>query len=74
MAMSRRAAGRRNHRHQRPLRFTRGGQSAPVDPVSPIYVADDEEAIKAPGEELATLVLRRSSPPLKWCEPPCRNF
>ncbi|MFL2858547.1 MAG: secretin N-terminal domain-containing protein [Planctomycetota bacterium] len=36
----------------------RGGQSAPVDPVSPIYVADDEEAIKAPGEELATLVLQ----------------
>ena len=36
----------------------RGGQTAPVDPVSPIYVADDEEAIKAPGEELATLVLQ----------------
>ena len=36
----------------------RGGQSAPVDPVSPIYVADDEEAITAPGEELATLVLQ----------------
>ena len=29
-----------------------------MDPVSPIYVADDEEAIKAPGEELATLVLQ----------------
>ncbi len=36
----------------------RGGQTAPVDPVSPIYVADDEDAIKAPGEELATLVLQ----------------
>lgn len=36
----------------------RGGQTAPVDPVSPIYVADEEDAIKAPGEELATLVLQ----------------
>jgi general secretion pathway protein D len=36
----------------------RGGQTAPVDPVSPIYVADDEDAVRAPGEELATLVLQ----------------
>jgi len=36
----------------------RGGQTAPVDPVSPIYVADEDEVLTAPGEELATLVLQ----------------